>query len=122
MSGRGGASSARVAAAPAPVLAHKVRIIGGRWKRTSLPVPDVDGLRPSADRVRDALFDVLAEGVLFLPIGECDNHDPKKGCQGHPIPDETSEAKPFPIRSSAPETPTAPVEAGAVNYNPDNDL
>lgn len=30
--------------------------------------------------------------------------------------------KPFPNRSSVPETATAPVEAGAVNLNNDNDL
>lgn len=33
-----------------------VRIIGGKWKRTRLPVPDVEGLRPSPDRVRETLF------------------------------------------------------------------
>ena len=31
-------------------------------------------------------------------------------------------AKPFPNRSSAPETKTAPVEAGAVNHQETNDL
>ncbi|MEO6263565.1 MAG: 16S rRNA (guanine(966)-N(2))-methyltransferase RsmD [Luteimonas sp.] len=36
-----------------------VRIIGGRWRGTRLPVPDVPGLRPSADRVREALFNWL---------------------------------------------------------------
>lgn len=40
---------------------HRVRIIGGRWKRTPLPVPDVEGLRPSPDRVRETLFNWLGE-------------------------------------------------------------
>ena len=52
----------RPQAAPAP-RAHKVRIIGGQWKRTPLPVPDVEGLRPSPDRVRETLFNWLFPGV-----------------------------------------------------------
>jgi len=36
--------------------AHHVRIIGGRWKRTSLSVLAVGGLRPTPDRVRETLF------------------------------------------------------------------
>ena len=35
---------------------RQVRIIGGVWKRTPLPVPDVAGLRPTPDRVRETLF------------------------------------------------------------------
>ena len=38
---------------------RQVRIIGGRWKRTPLPVPDVAGLRPTPDRVRETLFNWL---------------------------------------------------------------
>ncbi len=34
----------------------RVRIIGGRWKRTALPVLDAAGLRPTPDRVRETLF------------------------------------------------------------------
>ena len=36
-----------------------VRIIGGRWRGTRLPVPELQGLRPSADRVRETLFNWL---------------------------------------------------------------
>jgi 16S rRNA (guanine(966)-N(2))-methyltransferase RsmD len=36
-----------------------VRIIGGRWKRTPLAVPDRPGLRPTGDRVRGTLFNWL---------------------------------------------------------------
>jgi 16S rRNA (guanine966-N2)-methyltransferase len=36
-----------------------VRIIAGRWRGTRLPVPDASGLRPSADRVRETLFNWL---------------------------------------------------------------
>ncbi len=35
---------------------QRVRIIGGRWKRTPLPVTGVAGLRPTPDRVRETLF------------------------------------------------------------------
>lgn len=36
-----------------------VRIIGGRWRGSKLPVPDLPGLRPSSDRVRETLFNWL---------------------------------------------------------------
>jgi 16S rRNA (guanine966-N2)-methyltransferase len=36
-----------------------VRIIGGEWRGTRLPVADLDGLRPTADRVRETLFNWL---------------------------------------------------------------
>ncbi|MGV8944501.1 16S rRNA (guanine(966)-N(2))-methyltransferase RsmD [Thermomonas sp.] len=36
-----------------------VRIIGGRWRGTKLPVPDHPGLRPTSDRVRETLFNWL---------------------------------------------------------------
>jgi 16S rRNA (guanine(966)-N(2))-methyltransferase RsmD len=38
---------------------RQVRIIGGQWKRTPLQVPDVAGLRPTPDRVRETLFNWL---------------------------------------------------------------
>lgn len=39
--------------------AHQVRIIGGLWKRTPLPVLDAEGLRPTPDRVRETVFNWL---------------------------------------------------------------
>ncbi|MCI5851594.1 MAG: RsmD family RNA methyltransferase [Sutterellaceae bacterium] len=36
-----------------------VRISSGRWKRTPLPVIDLDGLRPTGNRVRETVFDWL---------------------------------------------------------------
>ncbi|MES2024605.1 MAG: 16S rRNA (guanine(966)-N(2))-methyltransferase RsmD [Pseudomonadota bacterium] len=41
---------------PRPAMTHQVRIIGGQWKRTPLPVLDVEGLRPTPDRVRETVF------------------------------------------------------------------
>ena len=46
MSGRGGNEG-------------QVRIIGGQWRNTRLPVPTLPGLRPSSDRVRETLFNWL---------------------------------------------------------------
>ncbi len=37
----------------------QVRIIGGKWRNTRLPVPLAPGLRPSSDRVRETLFNWL---------------------------------------------------------------
>ena len=42
---------------------HEVRIIGGRWKRTRLPVADKPGLRPTPDRVRETLFNWLGQDL-----------------------------------------------------------
>ncbi len=42
---------------------HEVRIIGGQWKRTKLPVPDLPGLRPTPDRVRETLFNWLGQDL-----------------------------------------------------------
>lgn len=41
---------------PRPKVTHQVRIIGGQWKRTPLVVLDVEGLRPTPDRVRETVF------------------------------------------------------------------
>ena len=64
----GGKPPARAAARPAaPVprrgLPHEVRIIGGQWKRSKLPVGDADGLRPTPDRVRETLFNWLGQDL-----------------------------------------------------------
>ena len=37
-----------------------MRIIGGQWRRSRLSVPDLPGLRPTSDRVRETLFNWLA--------------------------------------------------------------
>jgi len=42
-----------------PAAVGQVRIIGGRWRNTKLPVPLSPGLRPSSDRVRETLFNWL---------------------------------------------------------------
>jgi 16S rRNA (guanine(966)-N(2))-methyltransferase RsmD len=44
-------------------LPHQVRIIGGVWTRTLLPVADRPGLRPTPDRVRETLFNWLGQDL-----------------------------------------------------------
>lgn len=48
---------------PAHEGAGEVRIIGGQWKRTRLPVPQLPGLRPTPDRVRETLFNWLGQDL-----------------------------------------------------------
>ena len=47
----------------APHARHQVRIIGGQWRRSLLPVADKPGLRPSPDRVRETLFNWLGQDL-----------------------------------------------------------
>jgi 16S rRNA (guanine966-N2)-methyltransferase len=53
-----------------------VRLIGGRWKRTPLPVANMPGLRPTPSRVRQTLFDWL--GTWWLRTSGRDGLD---GCR-----------------------------------------
>ncbi len=51
---------------PSPKLpqgAGVVRIIGGQWRRTKLPVALKPGLRPTPDRVRETLFNWLGQSL-----------------------------------------------------------
>lgn len=48
---------------PRAVQTHEVRIIGGEYKRTKLPVADKPGLRPTPDRVRETLFNWLGQDL-----------------------------------------------------------
>lgn len=54
---------------------RQVRIIGGQWKRTPLPVAIAEGLRPTPDRVRETVFNWLThlfdnrwDGVACLDL------------------------------------------------------
>lgn len=44
-------------------LPHEVRIIGGQWRGSRLPVADAAGLRPTPDRVRETLFNWLGQDL-----------------------------------------------------------
>jgi len=41
----------------------KVRVIGGSWRGRSIKVADLPGLRPTADRTRETLFNCLGQRV-----------------------------------------------------------
>ncbi|OGB20211.1 MAG: 16S rRNA (guanine(966)-N(2))-methyltransferase RsmD [Burkholderiales bacterium RIFCSPLOWO2_12_67_14] len=45
---------------------QEVRIIGGQWKRSKLPVSDRPGLRPTPARVRETLFNWLGQDLSRL--------------------------------------------------------
>lgn len=57
----------RQLAAPA-APPREVRLIGGRWKRSKLPVLDKPGLRPTPDRVRETLFNWLGQELTGLRV------------------------------------------------------
>ncbi len=42
---------------------NQVRIIGGDWRSRRIGFPDQEGLRPSADRVRETLFNWLGQDL-----------------------------------------------------------
>lgn len=56
-------TAARPTAKTAARPAGEVRIIGGQWKRSKLPVADQAGLRPTPDRVRETLFNWLGQDL-----------------------------------------------------------
>ncbi len=52
-------------------MSNEVRIIGGQWRSRRLRFPDVLGLRPTPDRVRETLFNWLQgeiEGARCLDL------------------------------------------------------
>ena len=51
---------------PTSKAPQEVRIIGGQWKRTPLPVTAVPGLRPTPARVRETLFNWLGQDMAGL--------------------------------------------------------
>jgi 16S rRNA (guanine966-N2)-methyltransferase len=45
-----------------------VRIVGGRHRGRALEAPPGDAVRPTSDRAREALFDILGHGALAAPF------------------------------------------------------
>lgn len=50
------------------------------WGRT---MKTDDGKWFTPAEVRDYFIECLSEGILYLPMGDCDKFDPKNGCPGH---------------------------------------
>lgn len=47
----------------ASISTNQLRIIGGIWRGRKLSFPDVNGLRPTGDRIRETLFNWLAPEI-----------------------------------------------------------
>ncbi|WP_462150751.1 16S rRNA (guanine(966)-N(2))-methyltransferase RsmD [Pseudoalteromonas xiamenensis] len=48
-----------------------IRIIGGKYRGRKLPVKDVEGLRPTTDRVKETLFNWLMQDVRDATVLDC---------------------------------------------------
>lgn len=53
-----------------PVSGH-IRVISGRFRGRKLPVKDVEGLRPTTDRVKETLFNWLMQDVRDAKVLDC---------------------------------------------------
>lgn len=67
---------------------NSLRVIAGQWRSRRLHFPDLDGLRPTADRVRETLFNWLQERIayarcldLFAGSGACGIEALSRGAQ-----------------------------------------
>ncbi|WP_076413408.1 16S rRNA (guanine(966)-N(2))-methyltransferase RsmD [Shewanella sp. UCD-KL12] len=49
----------------------QVRIISGQWRSRRLPIQDLEGLRPTTDRVRETLFNWLAGDLAGARVLDC---------------------------------------------------
>lgn len=49
----------------------QVRIISGQWRSRRLPIQDLEGLRPTTDRVRETLFNWLAADIKGARVLDC---------------------------------------------------
>ncbi len=49
----------------------QVRIIAGQWRSRRLPIHDLEGLRPTTDRVRETLFNWLAGDLAGARVLDC---------------------------------------------------
>lgn len=48
------------------------------------------GKKLSSTEIFHLLCDSLEKGVLVLPMGDCNDFDPKDGCRGHRFDDEAT--------------------------------
>lgn len=49
----------------------QLRIIGGQWRGRKLSVADVEGLRPTGDRIRETLFNWLQQDIRGVHCLDC---------------------------------------------------
>src|SRR5690606_1207104 len=48
---------------PRSTAGNSLRIIAGQWRSRRLRFPDVEGLRPTPDRIRETLFNWLQDSI-----------------------------------------------------------
>jgi 16S rRNA (guanine966-N2)-methyltransferase len=53
------------------VKPQQVRIIGGIWRGRKIPVANIDGLRPTPDRIRETLFNWLVMDCPGASVLDC---------------------------------------------------
>lgn len=70
MKNRSSASQSR-AQSSATAQPGEVRIISGQWRGRKLPVLDVQGLRPTTDRVKETLFNWLMQQTQGREVLDC---------------------------------------------------
>ncbi len=78
---------------------NTLRIIAGQWRSRRLAFPDVEGLRPTADRIRETLFNWLQERIaredcldLFAGSGACGMEALSRGARHVTFVDSASAA------------------------------
>ncbi|MCP4188189.1 MAG: 16S rRNA (guanine(966)-N(2))-methyltransferase RsmD [Gammaproteobacteria bacterium] len=49
----------------------QLRIIAGRWRGRKIPVPAIEGLRPTPDRIRETVFNWLAAECRATTVLDC---------------------------------------------------
>lgn len=54
----------RAARSAQPATAHRLRIVGGRWRGSRIDFPAVAAIRPTPDRVRETLFNWLQHSIV----------------------------------------------------------
>lgn len=49
----------------------QVRIISGQWRSRRLPIHDLEGLRPTTDRVKETLFNWISADLVGARVLDC---------------------------------------------------
>ncbi len=50
---------------------HHIRIISGQWRSRKLPVHDLEGLRPTTDRIKETVFNWLMTDIKNARVLDC---------------------------------------------------
>ena len=97
--------------------AGRLRIVAGNWRSRLLDIADVDGLRPTGERIRETLFNWLAPTIegsfcldLFAGTGALGLEALSRGASGVMFVEKsTAAAKQLGANIEPARRPTAPV-------------